>query len=85
MLIYGFFAIGLFIGYISFLLFGSENGVAMYPSLIIGLLGSISSGVLAMAFDVAGEPMYAVVGAICFLFLANAFRSKHEAIYTGEK
>ena len=78
MLMYGFFTIGLLIGYLGFLLFGKENGLSLFPSLFLALLGSLTTGATIMAFDIGAEPLFAVIGAICFLFIGNVFRPSQD-------
>ena len=79
MLIYGFLVIGLMVGYLGSLLFGDENGLSITPCLILGVFGSYSGGLLVMAFNFGGEPMFALIGAVCFVFIGNVFRPQEDA------
>jgi len=80
MLMYGFFTIGLLIGFLGFLLFGKENGLSLLPSLFLALLGSITTGLVIMAFDIGAEPLFAAIGSVCFLFIGNVFRPKEDTV-----
>jgi len=79
MLLYGFLVIGLMIGYLGSMLFGTENGLSITPCMFLGVLGSYTGGLLVMAFNFGGEPMFAVIGAVCFVFIGNVFRPSEDA------
>lgn len=79
MLLYGFLVIGLMVGYLGSLLFGSENGLSMTPCLFLGVFGAYSGGLLVTALNFGGEPMLALIGAVCFVFIGNVFRPKEDA------
>jgi len=78
MLLYGFLVIGLMIGYLGSMLFGTENGLSITPCMFLGVLGSYTGGLLVMAFNFGGEPMFAVIGAVCFVFIGNVFRPNED-------
>jgi len=80
MLLYGYFAIGLLVGFLAYLLYGNENGLSLFPNLLLGLFGAYSTGILVELFNIGAEPLFAVIGSVCFTFIGNVFRPEQDHI-----
>lgn len=67
-------AIGLTIGYAGHFIF-LKYSIDLVLSITLGALGSIVMGLIAYYFAFELPLMYAVLGAVMFLFIANSFLS----------
>lgn len=74
-LVFWMLVIGLTVGYTGFLIFG-ERGIAMIPSIATGSAGALVSGVISILIQVFNPLVFAMLGAIGFLFIINSFRQK---------
>lgn len=71
--------IGLILGYVSYFVHReSDLAVNLIPSILIGLAGALIAGTTAFIFELILPEAYAIIGAIGFLFVVNAFRQKHD-------
>lgn len=70
--IYWLVSIGLMIGYVIWLFMG-KRCMSMAGNLIGGVLGSVSIGTCAILLNLVAPLVYAAIGSIAFLFLANIF------------
>lgn len=66
------FTIGITIGFISYYLFLNYS-IRLSLSLAFGTLGAVLGGIIALFFEFVLPLMYSVLGAVTFLFIANAF------------
>ncbi len=70
--IYWLVSIGLMIGYVIWLFMG-KRCMSMAGNLIGGVLGSVSIGTCAILLNLVAPLVYAAIGSVAFLFLANIF------------
>lgn len=70
--IYWLISIGLLVGLVMDLVM-FKRGIGLVGNLIGGLIGSVSIGVLLILLDVFSPLIFAVIGAVTFLFLVNVF------------
>lgn len=70
-------AIGITIGYASYYLFLNYS-IRLSLSLAFGTFGAVLTGMIALFFEFVLPLMYAVLGAVTFLFIANAFLTQVE-------
>lgn len=70
-------AIGLAIGYAGYFMF-LKYSISMGLSISIGTLGAVFMGMTTYYFAFSMPLMYAVLGSITFLFIANAFLSQEK-------
>lgn len=70
-------SIGLILGYASYFVF-MKYSIRLGLSLFLSTLGAVLVGMIAYYFAFDLPLMYAVLGGILFLFLANAFLSQEE-------
>jgi uncharacterized membrane protein YeaQ/YmgE (transglycosylase-associated protein family) len=70
--IYWLISIGLLVGFFMDLIIG-KRGMGMNGNLIGGVIGSVIIGVAAIYLNLFGALVYAVLGAVAFLFLCNVF------------
>lgn len=79
--IFWFISLGLVIG----LLFGviiKKEGVGVKTNIIWGVIGSISTGIIAIELEFGDGLLFAMAGSLCILFLVNAFHQHHvEDVY----
>jgi len=77
--IYWLVSIGLMIGYVVWLFMG-KRCMNMTGNLIGGVLGSVSIGICAILLNLVAPLVYAAIGSVAFLFLANIFSTHVEHI-----
>lgn len=75
--------IGMFIGWLSRVIF-KDRGISMMPSIAFGIIGSLVAVGTVYAMGISGHGYYAIVGAFGTLFLVNVFRKKGEPIFEDE-
>lgn len=73
-------ALGLTIGFVSHYVYGKE-GVALVPSIIVGLAGSLVTGISALIFNFSMALAYSIIGSLGFLFVVNTFRQKDRTVF----
>lgn len=71
------FAIGLTIGYAGYFMF-MKYSIRLWLSITLGTLGAVCMGLIAHFFAFELPLMYAVLGSVTFLFIANAFLSQED-------
>lgn len=67
--------IGLVIGFAGYYLFG-KRGVKLIPSILMSVLGAVVAGMAGYIFNFEATLAFAVIGAMAFLFITNAFLQK---------
>lgn len=70
-------AIGLILGYASYFVF-IKYSIRLGLSISLGTLGAVLIGGIAYYFAFDLPLMYSILGAVTFLFIANAFLSQEE-------
>ena len=75
--IYWLISIGLMIGYVVWLFMG-RRCMNLTGNLAGGVTGSLAIGICAIALDLVGPLVYATIGSVAFLFLANMFSTHVE-------
>ncbi|HKK46633.1 MAG TPA: hypothetical protein VJ964_14000 [Balneolaceae bacterium] len=77
-------ALGSITGWLTGYLMGKE-GMSKYSNALWGVFGSLSVGLVALLVGVSSALLYAFIGTLATLFIANVFHSHHqEDIYGGE-
>lgn len=77
-----FITLGLVVG----MIFGTilkNEGIPMYGNLAWGVTGAVASGVIGILFGQGDGLLFALIGTIAVLFLANVFHQHHEEDILG--
>lgn len=65
--------LGALVGWLAQQFVGQGQGFGMVPNLVLGAVGSIISGLLAISINMPGSLLFGFLGCLTILFLANVF------------
>lgn len=74
-------ALGLLIGFAAYFIYG-ERGMGIWASTITGVASSVIVGVIAAFFEFTTPLVYAFLGSVSIIFIANAFRQEDKPVFT---
>lgn len=77
-------ALGLLIGFAAYLIYG-ERGMGIWASTITGTAGSVIVGTIASFLGFSTPLVYAFLGSVSIIFIANAFRQEDKPVFTDIK
>ncbi len=77
-------ALGLFIGFIAYFIYG-DQGMGLRSSTFTGVAGAVVTGIIAALLEFSLPLVYAFLGSVSIIFIANAFRQEDKAVFTETK
>lgn len=74
-------ALGLLIGFVAYFIYG-DRGMDLWPSTLTGTAGAVITGIIAAFFEFSLPLVYAFLGSVSIIFIANAFRQEDKPVFT---
>lgn len=81
--IFWFLILGITTGWLTAYLVGNE-GITTYSNIVWGGASAVLVGVLALMLDLSGVLIYAFMGTLAILFIANVFHLHHVEDIEGD-